>query len=134
VKNTDPPPGRRVRSTANGSISKDREPADQYVRRLARDHCRGAMRSLAAVAKDTESPAAARITAARSLVAWALGFPADGATPSAETSGGKRGVPEQVVRLAWMETKNRKRRQPKKPKTDIEKTGTSKEIGDKRGR
>jgi hypothetical protein len=129
VKSNDPPPTRRARPAAS-----DKESAEHYVRRLARDHCRGAMRALAAVAKDTETPAAARITAATSLVAWALGFPADGAPPAAETGGSRRGTPEQVVRLAWMDTKNQKRGQPRKPRSDAEKTARGKEIGDKRGR
>jgi hypothetical protein len=134
VKKTDPPPDRPPRPRSNGTAAKDKEPAEHYVRRLARDHCRGAMRALAAVAKDTESPASARITAATSLVAWALGFPADAAPSPSEIGSGKRAASEQVVRLAWMDSKNQKRGKAVKPKSDPGTTATGKEIGDKRGR
>jgi hypothetical protein len=134
MKSDDPAPQPRARATASGVTSKDREPADHYVRRLARDHCRGAMRALAAVAKDTDSPASARITAATSLVAWTLGYPPDGAPPTAETSGGRRGTPEQVVRLSWMESKNQKRSQSRRPKPGPERAGAGKESGDKKAR
>ena len=129
TKSNDPPPMRRARPVAS-----DKEPAESYVRRLARDHCRGAMRALAAVAKDTDSPAAARITAATSLVAWALGYPPDGAPPVVEAGSSRRGTPEQVVRLSWMESKKQRRSPAPKPAGEGEKTGPGKMNGDKRGR
>jgi hypothetical protein len=129
MSNASPTRTRRSRVTAN-----DKESPENYVRRLAQQHCGGAMRALAAVARDLNAPAAARITAATSLVAWALGTSVDGAGSAPEASGGKRAAPEQVVRLAWMESNNRTRNQPKKPKGEAEKAGTGKEAGDKRGR
>lgn len=122
------PPNRRPRAPAN-----DEEPAGHHVRRLARQHCGGAMRALAAVARDLNAPAAARITAATSLVEWALGTSVAGARSAPEASGGKRSAPEQVVRLAWMESNSKARSRPRKPKSEAEKTGTGKEAED-RGR
>jgi hypothetical protein len=122
------PPNRRSRAPA-----KDEEPAGHHVRRLAQQHCGGAMRALAAVARDLNAPAAARITAATSLVAWALGTSVNGAGSAPEASGGKRAAPEQVVRLAWMESNSKTRSRPRKPKGEAEKTGTGKEAED-RGR
>jgi hypothetical protein len=129
MSNASPPRHRRSRAPVN-----DKEPADSYVRRLAQQHCGGAMRALSAVARDLNAPAAARITAATSLVAWALGTSVDGAGSAPEAIGGKRAAPEQVVRLAWMESNNKTRNQPKKPKGEAEKAGTGREAGDKRGR
>jgi len=129
MSNASPPRNRRSRAPVN-----DKEPADSYVRRLAQQHCGGAMRALSAVARDLNAPAAARITAATSLVAWALGTSVDGAGSAPETTGGKRAAPQQVVRLAWMESNSKTRSQPKKPKGEAEKTGPGKEAGDKRGR
>jgi len=98
-RNRRPPPRRQRDATA------DTESTEQYVRRLARNRCRVAMRALAGVARDTGSPPAARITAAMNIIDWALGA-VPGKESAAARAAGQRAASEQVIRLAWMDSKN----------------------------
>jgi hypothetical protein len=113
-----PPPRRQRDATA------ETESNEQYVRRLARNRCRVAMRALAGVARDTASPPAARITAAMNIIDWALGA-VPGKESAAARTAGQRAASEQVVRLAWMDSKNQKPAAAKKPRGEAGKPRTA---------
>jgi hypothetical protein len=121
ARETDRPPPRRRRDAP----ASDMETNEQYVRRLARAHCRIAIRALAGVAFSRQIPPAVRVTAATNLVTWALGGGGEEAGPMNRINSGKRAAQEQVVRLAWMEPKSRTRDQQKRTKS----ASTSPESG-----
>jgi len=121
AKESERPPSRRRRDTP----ASDTETNEQYVRRLARAHCRIAIRALAGVAFSRQVPPAVRVTAATNLVTWALGGGGEEAGPMNGINSRKRAAQEQVVRLAWMEPKCRNG----DPQTRRKSAGTSPESG-----
>ena len=113
--------------------SAGQEPVEMLLRRLARRHCRAAIRALSVVVKDSQTPAGARITAATTLVGWALGRESSEGAGKGQGAG-KPSNTEQVVRLAWMESKRKRRGKAKGSKKETGKTGPGKGNGDKTGR
>lgn len=113
---------------SKADVAPDPPDPDKTLRELARRHCATAIAALAAVVADAEAPAGARITAATTLLGWAFGR--EGSDTSGKGQGARKPPEtEQVIRLAWMETKARNRGKSKKPKK-----GPSKGKDDKRVR
>jgi hypothetical protein len=117
------PTRRRKSKSAAGSGSGNPEviDPDRELRELARRHSAAAIAALACVVSDTEAPAGARITAATTLLGWAFGR--EGGDGAGKGQGARKpSSTEQVIRLAWMETKAKRRGKARSPKTGSGKT------------
>jgi hypothetical protein len=71
--------------------------APQEIEHLARKHADAAVAALAAVMKDETATAAARISAASTLLQWGFGRTAAAVKGKAADNG------EQIIRLTWGE-------------------------------
>jgi hypothetical protein len=105
---------RELKTTAESDKAdpKSVEP-EAVLRALARHHCAAAIAALAEVVSEPGAPAGARITAATTLLGWAFGR--EGGETIAKGQGARRpSNTEQVIRLAWLETKAAKRSKTQK--------------------
>jgi hypothetical protein len=103
----------KITAESDKADPKSVEP-EAVLRALARHHCAAAIAALAEVVSEAGAPAGARITAATTLLGWAFGREGGGETIAKGRGPRRPSSTEQVIRLAWLETKAAKRSKTQK--------------------